>query len=177
MNNQERVTEGECHRTFKSKLSLIKHLKVRHHIVIVGFKHGRPEQDGRLAYCIWQQLTKAVLRAEEKKLKKQIRKQISLWDPSDGLQKPEFAYEQHIEDVSHVYQCLITQLCLEDSYGLRVNISLSILEMRFERFPGVLEQNCAMDIVLEALTPLKFNQGNDKEQGSLCMNFGFTKAD
>ncbi|KAG2193063.1 hypothetical protein INT47_012137 [Mucor saturninus] len=204
---KNKLTCGKCHKTFNSRSSLIKHLKVKHHIVIVGVKHGRPDQGGRLAYYFRQQQKKAdrnsVLRVDEKKFKKQIRKQISyeavkakkraewamleskdlleslkvLWDTSDGVWKPEFAYVQYMEDVSPIYQYLITKLCLEDSYELRVTISLSILEMMFERFPGVFEQNFDKEIVLEALTPLKYNQGNDKEQDSVRMNFDFAKAD
>ncbi|KAI7888359.1 uncharacterized protein EV154DRAFT_566493 [Mucor mucedo] len=112
---KDKLTCGKCHKTFNSRSSLIKHLKVKHHVVIVGVKHGRPDQGGRLAYCIRQQQKKAdrnsVLRVDEKKLKKQIRKQISyevvkakkraewamleskdllenlkvLWDTSDGV--------------------------------------------------------------------------------------------
>ncbi|KAG2190626.1 hypothetical protein INT47_010126 [Mucor saturninus] len=202
---KDKLTCGKFHKTFNSRSSLIKHLKVKHHIVIVGVKHGRPDRGGRFAYYFRQQQKKvdrnSVLRVDEKKLKKQIRKQISyeavkakkraewamleskdllenlkvLWDTSDGVWKPEFAYVQYIEDVSPIYQYLITKLCLEDSYELRVTISLSILEMMFKRFPGVFEQNFYKEIVLEALTPLKFNQGNDKEQDSVRMNFDFVR--
>ncbi|KAI7890589.1 uncharacterized protein EV154DRAFT_552151 [Mucor mucedo] len=143
---KDKLTCGKCHKTFNSRSSLVKHLKVKHHIVIVGVKHGRSDQGGRLAYYIHQQQKKAdrnsVLRVDDKKLKKQIRKQISyeavkakkraewamleskdllenlkvLWDTSDGVWRPYFAYVQYIEDVSPIYQYLITKLCLEDSY-------------------------------------------------------------
>ncbi|KAG2210919.1 hypothetical protein INT47_000073 [Mucor saturninus] len=49
---KDELTCGKCHRTFNAKSSLIKHLKVKHHTVIVGVKHGRPDQGGRLAYTI-----------------------------------------------------------------------------------------------------------------------------
>ncbi|KAI7891815.1 uncharacterized protein EV154DRAFT_602296 [Mucor mucedo] len=47
---KDKLTCGKCHKTFNSRSSLIKHLKVKHHIVIVGVKHGRPDQGGRHTY-------------------------------------------------------------------------------------------------------------------------------
>ncbi|KAI7867219.1 uncharacterized protein EV154DRAFT_571751 [Mucor mucedo] len=45
--------------------------------------------------------------------------------------------------------------------------------MMFERFPGVFKKDFNREIVLEALTPLKFN----KEQDSVRMDFEFDRVD
>ncbi|KAG2191837.1 hypothetical protein INT47_011585 [Mucor saturninus] len=184
------LTCMKCHANYNSKGALTKHLKAEHQIVIIGAKRGRPNIDGSFASYIRCQQKKTKLKSAldfpEKKLMKQIRKKISyeavkyernvewiaseretlledlrvLWEMSGTVWKADFAYVEYLNEITPMYQFLITKLLLDDSYELRVEITLSILEMMFERFPGMFKKDFNREIVLEALTPLKFNKGN-----------------
>ncbi|KAG2191027.1 hypothetical protein INT47_007006 [Mucor saturninus] len=181
----EALTCVKCLASYKSKCALIKHLKVKHQILIIGAKLGRPNTGGSIASYIRRQQKqtnlKSVVGVQERKLIKQRKALLEdlkvLWDISGHLWTADCAYVEYSSEVSPIYQFLITKLVLNDSYGLRAEISLSILEMMFERFPGVFKKDFNREIVLEALTPLKFNKGNDKEQDSVRMDFDFDRVD
>ncbi|KAG2192284.1 hypothetical protein INT47_006917 [Mucor saturninus] len=197
----------KCKSNYSTKSALMKHLKVKHQTVIVGAKPGRPSKGGSLATYIRRQQKQIKLKSglgvNEKKLMKQVRKRASyevvkderkakwialerkalledlnvLWDMSGSVWTADCAYVEYSSEVSPIYQFIITKLALEDSYGLRASISLSILEMMFERFPGVFDKKFDKEIVLEALTPLKFNHKNDKEQDNIGIHFNFEEVD
>lgn len=200
---EDKLTCAKCQSKLGSRSALIKHLKVKHQILIVGAKRGRPSTGGKTATYIRKQQKKKkslpVVYDDKKKTQKQLEDKLNYeaskakirhlwilserndlleaalisWQQVDGQ---EYTYEQYMKDIAPMYDSLITDMAMEDSYPVRVNISLCVLEMMFERFPGVFNEHFHMASVLHALTPLKVKRGSDKEQAAVRDQFRFEQA-
>ncbi|KAI7862585.1 uncharacterized protein EV154DRAFT_572932 [Mucor mucedo] len=173
----------KCHVNYNSKGALTKHLKAKHQIVIIGAKRGRPNIEKKLMKQIRKKISYEAVKyeknvgwiaSERETLLEDLR---VLWEMSGTVWTADCAYVEYLSEITPMYQFLITKLLLDDSYELRVEISLSILEMMFERFPGMFKKDFNQEVVLEALTPLKFNKGNDREQENVRTDFDFDEVD
>ncbi|KAG2191423.1 hypothetical protein INT47_002916 [Mucor saturninus] len=159
----------KCHANYNSKGALTKHLKAKHQIVIISTKRGRPDIGGSLAsYIRCQQKKNQKISYEAVKYERNVEWTASeretlledlrvLWESSGTVWKADFAYVEYLSEITPMYQFLITKLSLDDSYELRKDIN--------------------REIVLEALTPLKFKKGNDREQENVRIDFDFDEVD